>query len=123
MKPQNIGLGTDIERVERFSRYQDKNDPFLKKIYSKREIEYSFKDKNYAMHLCARFCAKEACVKALYSLGIEGYFCRDFEVVNLPSGAPEIVLLNPKKGDNFTFKVSLSHCREYATSTVLVFIN
>ncbi len=123
MKFENIGLGIDVENVERFKKYADKDNPFINRIFTKKEIEYSYKSKNFAHHLCARYCAKEACVKALYSLGIEGYFCRDFEVENLPSGAPRINFIGSKRGDNFAFKLSLSHTDTFAAATVIVFIN
>lgn len=123
MKFENIGLGIDVENVERFKKYADKDNPFINRIFTKKEIEYSYKSKKFAQHLCARYCAKEACVKALYSLGIEGYFCRDFEVENLPSGAPRINFIGSKRGDNFAFKLSLSHTDTFAAATVIVFIN
>ncbi len=123
MKLENLGLGIDVENVERFKKYADKNNPFISKIFTKKEIEYSYASKNFAQHLCARYCAKEACVKALYSLGVDGYFCRDFEVENLSSGAPRINLIGPKRGDNLAFKVSLSHTNTFAAATVIAVIN
>ncbi len=123
MKFENIGLGIDVENVERFKKYADKDNPFINRIFTKKEIEYSYKSKKFAQHLCARYCAKEACVKALYSLGIEGYFCRDFEVENLPSGVPKINLLGKKRGDNISFKVSLSHTDGFAAATVIAVLN
>ena len=123
MKAENIGLGIDIENIERFKKYADKDSPFINRIFTKKEIEYSYKSKKFAQRLCARYCAKEACVKALYSLGIEGYFCRDFEIENLPSGVPKINLIGKKRGDNITFKVSLSHTDNYAAATVIAFLN
>lgn len=123
MKLENLGLGIDVENVERFLKYADKDNPFIQKIFTKKEIDYSYKDKNFAHHLCVRYCAKEACVKALYSLGVSGYFCRDFEVENTQSGAPKINLVKEKKGDNISFKVSLSHTDEFAAATVIAVIN
>ena len=123
MKFENIGLGIDVENVERFKNYADKDNFFINRIFTKKEIEYSYKSKKFAQHLCARYCAKEACVKALYSLGIEGYFCRDFEVENLPSGVPKINLLGKKRGDNISFKVSLSHTDGFAAATVIAVLN
>lgn len=123
MKLENIGIGIDLESIKRFEKYADKNDPFIQKIFTKKEIEYSFRTKKFAHHLCVRYCAKEACVKALYSLGVSGYFCRDFEVENTTSGAPKINLLKEKKGDNISFKVSLSHSEDTAAATVIALIN
>ena len=123
MKFENIGLGIDVENVERFKKYADKDNPFINRIFTKKEIEYSYKSKKFAQHLCTRYCAKEACVKALYSLGIEGYFCRDFEVENLPSGVPKINLLGKKRGDNISFKVSLSHTDGFGAATVIAVLN
>lgn len=123
MKLENIGIGTDLERISRFEKYGDKDCAFVRKIFTKKEIEYSYKTKLFAHHLAVRFCAKEACIKALSSLGVSGYFCHDFEVLNKETGAPVVHLVNPKKGDDISFKISLSHSGEYATATVIAHIN
>ena len=61
-----LGIGIDIEDINRFKKYSLKKDlDFLKTIYSENELEYCFSKKSPAKHLAVRFCAKEAFIKAL----------------------------------------------------------
>ena len=61
-------IGIDIEDVSRFENKEiDKDSKFLSRIFTQNELEYCFKNKNYAQSLSARYCAKEAVVKALSS--------------------------------------------------------
>ena len=61
-----LGIGVDIENVERFRWLNIKNDSrFLNKIYAKEELKYCFSKKNPAPHLAARFAGKEAVIKAM----------------------------------------------------------
>ena len=63
----NISIGTDIEEIRRFEG-KETNFDFLSRVFTTSELEYSLKSKSPAKHLCARFCAKEAIVKALSEL-------------------------------------------------------
>ena len=59
-------IGVDIEDISRFNNKTLENDSvFLEKIFTQNELEYCYKQKNYASSLAARFCAKEAVIKAL----------------------------------------------------------
>ena len=48
MKLENLGLGIDVENVERFKKYADKNNPFISNIITKKTIEYAYVSKNFA---------------------------------------------------------------------------
>jgi phosphopantetheine--protein transferase-like protein len=114
----NISIGIDIEEINRFeNKTIEKDSNFLKKIFTDKELDYCFKSKNYAPHLCARFCAKEAAVKALTDLKITDVYYSDIEVLNHENGMPYIKI---KKYPELELKVSMSHCKSYATASVLI---
>ncbi len=112
-----IGIGVDVEEIARFEKYDAESD-FAKKVYTKKELEYCFKNKQSAKHLAVRFCAKEAVYKALSSLGFSGISFQDCEVRNLESGAPEVVFLSQKL-KNVRAKISLSHSKTTAVAQVV----
>lgn len=111
-------IGVDIEKIERFKNKTLENDAhFLKSIFTDAELEYSFLDKRYAQHLCARFCAKEATIKALYSLGLSSIPLNEIEILNNNDGVPQLKI---KNYENLKTKVSLSHTTEDAIAFVLI---
>lgn len=123
MDISDLGVGVDIEDIKRFEKYsEDKNNTFLKKVYTPNEIEYCFKSKKPAKHLAVRFCAKEAIYKAFCSLGVFNLGFQDVEVVNDSNRVPEVVFLNEKiKG--YGCKLSLSHNKDKAIASVIVVKN
>ena len=111
---ENFALGIDIEEN---SRFENKSQEFLNRIFTKNELDYSKKSKKYSQHLCARFCAKEAAIKALYTLGIEDVYLSDIEILNKPNGVPYIII---RKYPNLKIKVSLSHAKTHSVANVLI---
>jgi len=67
-KIENIGIGVDIEDVNRFTKLGG-NKAFLKKVFTQNELDYCFSKKVAAPHLAVRYAGKEAVVKALYNMG------------------------------------------------------
>lgn len=123
MNIRDLGVGVDIEDVKRFEKYsEDKNNTFLKKVYTPNEIEYCFKSKDPAKHLAVRFCAKEAIYKAFCSLGVLNLGFQDVEIVNDSNKVPEVVFLNEKIKD-YGCKLSLSHNKDKAIANVIVMKN
>ncbi len=119
MLSEDFSVGVDIESVERFEKYSnDKNCPFIKRIFSEKEIDYCFKSKNTSSHLAARFCAKEAVYKALSALG-KNIFYSEIEILNCENGIPKINILRPGF-ENYIFKISLSHGNGNAIASVIV---
>ena len=115
---KNISIGTDIEEISRFSdKTIDRDKKFLEKIFTKKELEYCFSKGVPHQHLCARYCAKEAVVKALTGLGISDVYYSDVEITNMGNGFP---IAKIEKYPNLEIKISLSHCKTYATATALV---
>ena len=115
---QNFSIGCDIEENSRFEGKTLENDEaFLERIFTPNELNYSFKTKNPAPHLCARFCAKEAIVKALSEFDIKNVYYSDIEIQNKGSGMPFALI---KKYPDLKIKLSLSHCKNYAIANVLL---
>ena len=114
----NLSVGCDIEEVSRFSGKTRENDKeFLSRIYTGAELDYCYKSANYAQHLCGKYCVKEAVVKALTDFDIKDVFYSDIEVLNKENGMPYVIL---KKYPDLSIKVSLSHCKTYATASALI---
>jgi phosphopantetheine--protein transferase-like protein len=111
---QNISIGCDIEEN---SRFENKTPDFLDKIFTKSELEYSLKSKKYSHHLCARFCAKEAIVKALSEFKINDVFYKDIEITNKENGAPKARI---EKYPDIDIKISMSHCKSYSIANVVL---
>ena len=113
-----IGIGIDIEKICRFkNKTLEKDIHFLKSIFTDAELDYSFSDNHYAQHLCARFCAKEATLKALFSLGLNNIPLKDIEILNNEEGVPQLKI---KKHKEIKAKVSLSHTTDNAVAFVLI---
>ena len=108
-----IGIGIDIEEI---SRFQDKlkDSKFLKKIFTKNELEYCFKKKDPAQSLATRFCAKEAAIKA----SLVKLFYNEIEVI-MKNGKPSIVINKPDI--KYKVLVSLSHHKNSAIATVIIY--
>jgi len=59
------GIGTDIEDISRFRNLPfTKNKALYNKIFTKKEIKYCLTKQDPYPHFTARFCAKEAFIKA-----------------------------------------------------------
>lgn len=88
-----IGIGSDlvdIRRVEAvFARHGER---FLQRVFTETERARALRKGHAAASLAKRFCAKEACSKALGTGIRRGVFWRDMGVVNLRSGQPTMAL-------------------------------
>lgn len=109
-------IGTDIEEIKRFEdKTLEKDEKFLMRVFTQNELEYCFSKANPAQHLCARFCAKEALIKALSDKKIP---LNKIEVLNNEDGKPFITIIDNVNSGKF--EVSLSHCKNYACATVVI---
>ena len=104
-------IGIDIEEVDRFD--LPKNHAFLKKVFTKSEIDYAFSKTKPAIHLCGMFCAKEATIKAL-PIKIQP---KDILIMRNKQGKPSIKLRKHLRGH--TLALSISHSTNYAVAVVL----
>ena len=116
----NLGIGTDIENIKRFEKYsKDKNNAFLRRIYSEREINYCFSHKNPASHLAARYAAKEAVVKAMNTINNNLLDYKDIEIVHSKKEAP-IVKMKNSKFNKLKVYITLSHAQNTAIAFALI---
>lgn len=112
------GVGIDIEQIARFRKLDRRaRRGFLRSVFTDREMQYCFSKKEPASHLAARFCAKEAVIKALAGMGVHELAYRSIEIAKSPKGVPSVVLHTKHRG--LTIAVSLSHAREYAAAFAL----
>lgn len=110
-----ITVGVDIEDISRFI---DKDEAFLNRIYTVRELNYCAKYKNPAPHLAVRFCAKEAVVKALSTIYDKLIPYSKIEIINLENGAPS-VNINIEELKDIEISVSLSHEKQKAIAFIV----
>jgi holo-[acyl-carrier protein] synthase len=112
-----MAIGVDIEDIERFG---NKPQEFLDRLFSKNEQEYCFSKPNPASHFAVRFCAKEAVIKALNSMGLKHPQLNKIEIYHGKNGCPQIRLPEIKEYDNLKIEVSLSHDKTKAIAFVLI---
>lgn len=110
-------LGTDIISIERIRQAVAKQPRFAEKILSFSELaQYEqYAPTRQIEFLAGRFCAKEAYVKALQT-GIGQIKFTDISILNTAKGVPFL----EKAPLCDQVHVSISHCQEYATATVLM---
>lgn len=117
-----FGIGTDIVEVERIEKSINRTEKFLEKVFTKREVDYCNSKPNRYERYAGRFCAKEAVSKAL-GTGIRNFKLTDMEILNDELGKPIIYfngqLENLEK--EYEIHLSISHCKDYATATAIIF--
>lgn len=121
-----VNCGTDIIEIDRVKDSIEKlGNPFLDRVFTKKEIDYcESKKKQKYQHYAARFAAKEAAFKAL-SEKIKDKFSvswKDFEVVNDEQGKPKLNVYNVNLDNIEDIDISISHCKNYAVANVTVLI-
>lgn len=118
------GIGTDIIEIRRIKNAFDRHGTkFLKKIFTPAEEDYCLSLKNPYPSFAARFAAKEAVTKSLGTGINRNISWRDIEINKDKLGKP-IVNLAPhllKLYGHGHFLLSISHCENYATATVIFF--
>jgi holo-[acyl-carrier protein] synthase len=117
-----IGTGIDIVETARIQESVEKfGDRFLSRCFWPAEVAYCQSMKFPALHLAARFAAKEAISKA-FGTGIGRQLgWKDMEIRRHDGGQPYVVLHG--KGADLAGQrgitqmlVSLSHCRDYGAA-------
>ena len=119
-----ISCGTDIIEIERIEEALEKyEDKFKSEIFTEKEVEYCEGHKNQKyQHYAGRFSAKEAIFKAISKKLDKNYSWKDFEIINDENGKPE-VKLKQKINEIESIDISISHCKKYAVSNVVVLFN
>ena len=114
-------VGIDLLEIDRLERALARRPRLEARLFTDGERAYAARKHRPAMHLAARFCAKEAVVKAL---ALEVWNPHDVEVVNAPSGAPEVRLTGRAAARaaelGGTLAVSLTHTRGMAGAVAMV---
>ena len=88
-----VGTGVDLAEVPRIRAAIERfGERFINRIYTPAEIAYVERKANRYERYAARFAAKEAGMKAVGTGWRHGVGWRDFEVANLPSGKPTLLL-------------------------------
>jgi holo-[acyl-carrier protein] synthase len=108
-----IGIGIDIVDVGQFEKISFKSKSgFYKKLFTKSEIKYCLRYKNYSERFAAKFAVKEAVKKSIpdkiQMLEIETYHLKS---------KPQVRLKELEK--KYTFHVSLSHEKGLAVAIVI----
>lgn len=117
-----FGIGIDIIEISRIQKGMEKAS-FLKKLFTKREIEY-FETRGYAAQTIAgNFAAKEAVVKAL-GIGFSEFLITDLEILRDQRGKPIITFTGKaeayiKRMEISHIHISISHNKEQATAIAI----
>jgi holo-[acyl-carrier protein] synthase len=114
------GIGIDLLDVGRLERALERRPRLAERVFTDAERAYAEARARPAMHLAARFCAKEAVAKAL---GLTAWSWRDVEVV-ATGAAPEVRLSGgvARRAAELgvTATVSLTHTDSTAAAVALL---
>lgn len=113
-----FSVGVDIVETKRVGKLW-RDGAIKERCYTEGERRYIEGFEEPDERAAGFFCAKEAVLKALSPR----LSLRDIEVCHEPSGRPYITLhneaLDMAKREGLTLHLSISHCKEYATATVI----
>ena len=123
-----ILTGTDIIEIDRIKEsIENLENRFINEIFTEKEIEYcESKKKSRYQHYAARFAAKEALFKAISKLLNSKYELswKNAEILNDENGKPYISFINTDIGNKIEdIDISISHCKLYATASVVLILN
>ena len=111
-------VGVDLLEIARLERALDRHPRLAQRVFTDAELAYARERRRPGRHLAARFCAKEAAVKAL---GAGPFGLRDVEVAG--SAPPRLELSGAAAAAaaerGVDLEVSLSHAREMAVAVVV----
>lgn len=117
-----FGIGIDMIEISRIQKGMVKPS-FLKKLFTKNEIQY-FKTRSYAVETVAgNFAAKEAVVKSL-GVGFSKFLITDLEVLRDEKGKPIVTFTGKAEAYIKEMKVShvhisISHNKEHAAAIAI----
>lgn len=118
-----MNIGTDIIEIKRIKKSAE-NPRFLSRIFSTSELKYLSENNFNAETMAGCFCVKEAVFKA-FGVTLKEMPFNEISVLHDYSGAPYVSLSgNSRKiqqEKKVGIKVSISHCRDYATAVALVY--
>jgi holo-[acyl-carrier protein] synthase len=114
------GVGIDLLEIDRLERALERRPRLAERLFTTAERDYAATRARPAMHLAARFCAKEAVAKAL---ALTAWDPHDVEVVG--TGGPPAVRLTGHAGARarelgVDVQVSLTHTHGMAGAVAVV---
>ncbi len=121
-----IGIGIDSIEIERVSKACEQSS-FMKKVYTKEELDYLLLRKYNSETMAGIFAAKEAVSKAL-GTGIGEISWTDICVLHNEKGAPYVKLSGNAKvvfdlfGGSEIF-ISITHTKDIATAMSIIETN
>ena len=114
-------VGIDLLEIERLERALARRPRLAERLFTEAERAYAAARPRPAMHLAARFCAKEAVVKAL---ALEVWNPHDVEVVREEGGAPSVRLSGHAAARaselGADVAISMTHTRAMAGAVAMV---
>ena len=117
-----IRVGTNIIEMKRIRRAA-RNPKFLANFFSADEIRYLVSRKLSTELIAENYCAKIAFAKAI-GTGFRIIRPQEITVLRDRIGSPFIINIGRAKmleeREHYVFNVSVAHCKEYATATVVV---
>jgi len=121
-----VGTGVDLAEVPRIRASIERfGQRFIQRIYTAREIAYVERKANRFERYAARFAAKEAGMKAIGTGWRLGVRWQDFEVANLPTGKPTLLLhgVAAEFAERLSVRnisLSLTHTAQYGMAHVIL---
>jgi holo-[acyl-carrier protein] synthase len=116
-----VSVGIDLLDVGRLERALARRPGLAARLFTDGERAYADTKARPAVHLAARFCAKEAVTKAL---ALPHLAPLEIEVAHADSGAPEVALsgnaARVARERNVTVEVSLTHERHLAAAVAVL---
>lgn len=114
------GVGLDLLEIDRLERALERRPGLARRLFTEAEQAYAATRARPAQHLAARFCAKEAVVKAL---GLEVFSAQEIEVVG--GGAEVALRLHGAVADRarelgVEVHISLTHTRTMAGAVAVL---
>ena len=114
-------VGIDLLEIDRLERALARRPQLANRLFTESERAYAAARARPAMHLAARFCAKEAVVKAL---ALEVWNPHDVEVVRDATGVPFVRLSGHAAARaselGASVAISLTHTRSMAGAVAMV---
>ncbi len=117
-----IRTGTAIIEIKRISRAA-RNPKFLSKYFSADEIRYIVNHNLSTTLIAENYCTKIAFAKAI-GTGMRVVRASDITVLRDRLGSPFIIttglakMLTEREG--YVYNVSVAHCKDYATASVIL---
>jgi holo-[acyl-carrier protein] synthase len=108
-----MDLGVDIIEIERIKTALCRRPQLFFRLFTEGERRYFETRNNNAATIAGCFAAKEAAVKA-----VGGGYLRDVALTWDAGGKPSLTM---RGKEGVRFAVSVSHCRAYATASVLAY--